>query len=86
MRIDLYTKTILTLIALLLAVIVSKNLISPSSSVQAQVSGVQYVGVMSGFIAIDSKSGDVWLHDFMNHGNKAEHLGKLVDITKPLVK
>jgi hypothetical protein len=64
MKPDVYTKAVLTVIALLLAVIAFKPLISPetTASAQGQFAGVQFNGGLAsddiGFF--DPRSGEIW--------------------------
>ena len=70
MRIDLYTKTILTLIVLLLAVVALKPIIQPAS-VMAQggiTAGLVFIGNSSGFVLLDSRSGETWNYMIGGHG------------------
>ena len=62
MRIDLYAKTILTVIAVLLGVIAAYRLLQPAQSVRAQGSfdNVQLTAFSGGFVAFDKGTGDVW--------------------------
>ena len=62
MRIDLYTKTILTVIALLLAVIALKPVLQPQPVMaQGNLSGVQFaIGGDHGYWFFDTKTGDIW--------------------------
>lgn len=85
MRIDLYTKTILTLIALLLAVIAVQPLVHPTRTVQAQGSfnGVQFTGGPGGFWIFDSRSGDVWAYG--THGEPVQHY-KIAALGQPLTR
>jgi hypothetical protein len=83
MRIDLYTKAILTLIALLLAVVASQSLFKPTAvSAQSALSGVQFTYRSAGFLAIDTKGGDVWLYDIET--KRTERLGKITQLGKPI--
>jgi hypothetical protein len=73
MRIDLYTKTILTVIALLLGVVAFKPMLQPQvamaqgSMAQGDYGHMQfsYSGGEASFF--DSHSGDVWIHDKDGH-------------------
>jgi hypothetical protein len=63
MRIDLYTKTILTLVALLLAVIVLKPIIQPTPALaQTNLSGVQFEEYGGDYYFFDQKTGDIWCY------------------------
>lgn len=88
MRIDLYTKLVLTVIAGALLMIAANPLIHPKA-VEAQngTSGYQFVGVSDGVIVIDERS-NMWLYpmDFANHTGgfpralgKISHLGEYPD-------
>ena len=72
MRIDLYTKTILTLIALLLSVFALKPVFQPQTAKAADAfAGVQfsYSGGNHAFFNINT--GDVW--EYGDHGNFRNH-------------
>jgi len=61
MRIDIYTKVILTIIALLLAVIALTPLVQPQPAMaQGSFSGVQFD--MGSFF--DTRTGDIWAYEF----------------------
>ena len=85
MRIDLYTKTILTFIALLLAVIALKPIIQPTPALaQANMSGVQFTAVGREIAFFDPKSGDVWQYDtYLNAPYPIKHF-KLTKLGMPL--
>jgi hypothetical protein len=76
MRIDLYTKTILTLIALTLAFIACKPLTQPAVvSAQSPLAGVQFTSFPNGgFLAFDTKSGDIWVYPTTANGQSLAHL------------
>ena len=72
MRIDFYTKTILTLIALLLAVFALKPILQP----QAAMAQGAFVGVQFGYNGgnhafFNANTGDVW--EYGDHGNFRNH-------------
>jgi hypothetical protein len=80
MRIDVYTKTILTFIALLLATIAFKPLFQPQSVMAAgSYEHVQFSYSGGNHAFFDTRSGDVWEYgdkgDFKNH-YKVNELGK----------
>jgi hypothetical protein len=88
MRIDLYTKTILTLIALLLAVIALKPFAQPIAvKADAGLAGVQFwsTGMGSSFLALDTKTGAIWLYEH-RVGGVMEYVGKLTQLGKPITK
>jgi hypothetical protein len=61
MRIDLYTKIILTLIVLLLAVIALKPLFQPQPArAEGKLSNIQLCCVQREFLFFDTRTGDIW--------------------------
>jgi hypothetical protein len=64
MKPDLYTKSVLTVIALMLAVVACNQYVSPRATVEAQgtLAGVQIAGAQFGFWALDTRSGDLWYY------------------------
>ena len=63
MRIDLYTKTILTLIVLLLAMIALKPIFQPQPAIaQGSLDGVQFCAIEGGLYAADMRTGDIWVY------------------------
>ena len=71
MRIDLYTKTILTVIALLLAVNALKPILQPQPAMaQGNLNGVQFATDQGKRVFFDSRTGDIWIYggdQFMEH-------------------
>ena len=80
MRIDLYTKTILTLIALFLAVVAMKPIFQPQSvSAAGDYVGVQFSYSGNNHAFFDTRSGDVWEYGDNGHFKqhyKVKELGK----------
>src|ERR1035441_9094287 len=67
MRFDLYTKTILTLIALLLAAIAFKPIVQPQPvAAQGAFTGAQFSASATNLWAVDTKTGDVWVYDIQS--------------------
>jgi len=63
MRIDLYTKIVLTLIVLMLAVIALKPIFQPQPAIaQGSLNGVQFSATANGFYALDTRTGDIWIY------------------------
>ena len=65
MKTDLYTKAILTTIAVMLAVIACKPLAGPDTTVSAQsatFAGVQGVGGLSGLSFFDTRTGEIFIY------------------------
>jgi hypothetical protein len=88
MRNDLYTKVVLTVIAVLLAVIAFKPAAN-SQSVPAQggFSGVQYIVSATGNTEFfDSRTGDIWKYTEEGQPNPFSSHVKLVQLGKPLEK
>ena len=72
MRIDLYTKTILTLILLFLALIALKPIFQPPAAQAAGNYGSIQFSYSNGEASFfDTRSGDVWIHD--NNGHYRQH-------------
>jgi hypothetical protein len=84
MRIDLYTKGVLTVIAVLLAVIAFRPYVSPDAVVQAQglFAGVQFTGFNGGAYFFDTRTGDVW-NSTVNQ--KPQHY-RLTKLDAPMVE
>jgi hypothetical protein len=71
MKPDLYTKAILTVIALLLAVIVFRPLVSPDISASAQqgsFAGVQMAATGNSLEFLDPRADEVWVYSFQGGG------------------
>jgi hypothetical protein len=72
MRIDFYTKTILTIIALLLAVILLKPVLLPQAALASgNYAGVQFSYSQGNHAFFDGNTGDVW--EYGDHGNFKSH-------------
>ena len=72
MRIDLYTKTILTLIALLLAVFTLKPILQPQAAMaQGNYAGIQFSYSGGNHAFFDTRSGDVW--EYGDNGHFRQH-------------
>jgi hypothetical protein len=71
MKPDLYTKAVLAVIALMLAVIACKPLINPETTASAQgpFAGVQFTGGVLGFSVYDTRTGDFWGYDNEREGS-----------------
>jgi len=88
MRIDLYTKAILTLIACALLVIAGNALTTPTRSVAAAggLTGVQFSYAMGSLLAVDTRTGDIWVYGLGGEGgSRVDHLGRIGELGKPLV-
>jgi hypothetical protein len=80
-RIDLYTKTVLTVIALLLTAMILKPLVQPSqASAQASLAGVQFAAASSSFNAFDTRNGDIWLYSYDSGRYSARYLGRITQL------
>ncbi len=82
MRIDTYTKAVLTVIALLLAVIVFKPLIRPDTTATAQGSfaGVQMIGPALTFF--DTRTGEIWEYQGCYYDDDTAICGQLQPLQK----
>jgi len=82
MKPDLYTKAVLTVVALMLTVIVCKPLFSPDTTASAQgaFAGVQ----MNGNEFFDTRNGDLWA--FYSNGSvrRWEYEGRMTKLGQPL--
>jgi hypothetical protein len=84
MRIDLYTKAVLTIIAVMLAVIAANQLASPRvASAQGPFTGVQFDAKANSFF--DSRTGEVWYYDSVNGTGKLAFKERLTKLGQPLV-
>jgi hypothetical protein len=72
MRIDLYTKAILTLIAVLLAVMVLQPILQPPATLaQGGYGSVQFSYSGGNHAFFDTRTGDVW--EYGDKGNFRQH-------------
>lgn len=86
MRIDLYTKTILTSIALLLLAILLRPMVQPSqASAQSPIEGVQFTPSSNSFNAFDTKNGDVWLYSYEGGKYSAKYLGRITQLGQTMI-
>jgi hypothetical protein len=86
MRIDLHTKAVLTLIALLLAAIVFKQYVSPDAVAlaQGQFAGVQFAGPGGlDHDFFDPRTGELWEY---NGDGTLFHKFRVTKLGQPLVK
>jgi hypothetical protein len=85
MRVDVYTKVILTVIALALLAIACNSVVRPTTvSADSALSGVEFLAIGPGFMAIDTRSGDIWEYPY-EPGNPT-HMGKITRLGQPLTK
>jgi len=68
MKPDLYTKAVLTVIALMLILIACNQYVSPAvtASAQAPFAGAQFSASDSGFRIFDTRTGEIWYYDTYN--------------------
>lgn len=83
MRIDLYTKTMLTLIVLLLATIACSSIVRPVGvAADGPFAGVQVSLIpMVGMFAFDGKTGEIWIY---GDNNQAKYGGRITKLGDPL--
>jgi hypothetical protein len=86
MRIDLYTKTVLTLIALALLVMAGNSFLRPSPvSADNGIGGAHFLAAGEGVWAIDSRTGDIWQYPQYPYGTGAPaHIGKISQLGQPI--
>ena len=84
MRPDLYTKALLTVIALLLLMIACNQYVSPATTASAQgpFAGLQYAGPNS-ISFFDARTGEIWTYD--SDGSVGPHF-RLTKLGQPLAK
>jgi len=86
-RVDLYTKTVLTMATLLLALIAFRNLvIPPNARAAATLDGVQFAAANNpaGLWAIDTRTGKIWLYVMNGYGSDVRYMGALRELGKSL--
>jgi hypothetical protein len=87
---DLYTKTVLTFIAITLAVIAFKPLAGAQATVNAQAplpaafSGMQFSGVADEFTLFDPKTGDIWQYNSKRYKPPIWLHSKILEFGKPV--
>ena len=85
MRIDHYTRAILTVIAVLLAVIALRPVFQPASaSAQTLMNSVQFMPASSSFNAFNTVNGDVWLYSYDGGKYAARYLGRINQLGQSL--
>jgi len=84
MRIDLYTKAVLTIIAIALAVIASNQFISPGgASAQGTFAGLQFSSAGGYSYFFDSRTGEVWSYSIGD--GKMQAMRQLTKLGQPMV-
>ena len=85
MRIDMYTKTILTVIVLLLTVILVKPILQPQTvAAQGILNGVQLCRSEGELMAFDTRTGDIWTYSIAG-GRLAYHY-RITQLGQPLAQ
>jgi hypothetical protein len=87
MRIDLYTKAVLTIIAVMVTVIASNQLISPRvASAQVTFAGLQFTGGGGYSYFFDSRTGEIWSYSIgdgkMQAKRRVTKLGQPLQVEK----
>jgi hypothetical protein len=89
MRIDLYMKVILTIVAIALVTIACKSVVEPTRvAADGPLAGVQFFGLGSAIWGVDTRTGDVWAYGFDVDAGTAKppaYAGKITQLGKPLV-
>jgi hypothetical protein len=81
MKIDLYTKTVLTVIAVMLAFMACKSAVQPLGvAAEGPLAGVQFTGAMGGFWAVDTRNGEVWAYTDEGGNLKPKLYGKITKL------
>jgi hypothetical protein len=82
MRIDLYTKLVLTIIAVCLVMSACKSLVQPLGvAADGPFAGVQFSLTLAGLFAIDTKTGEMWLY---GENNAPKYEGRLTKLGGPI--
>jgi hypothetical protein len=84
---DLYTKTVLTVIALLLLLIACNQYVSPATTASAQgpLAGTQFaMGPLFYLTFTDPRTGEIWVYDSDGGGLHSKY--RMVKLGQPLVK
>jgi hypothetical protein len=85
MRIDLYTKAVLTIIAIALAVLASNQFISPRvASAQGTFAGLQFSSAGGYSYFFDSRTGEIWSYSIGDGKMQAKR--QLTKLGQPLVE
>jgi len=87
MRVDLYTKTVLTIATLVLALIALRDLVMPLNARAAvTLDGVQFAAANNpaGLWAIDTRTGKIWLYVMNGYGSDVRYMGTLSELGKSL--
>jgi hypothetical protein len=89
MRVDGYTKVVLTVIAMMLVFMACKPALQPSGvAAEGPLAGVQFFGFGTAIWGIDTRTGDVWAYAFNVDTGAAkapEYAGKITQLGKPMV-
>lgn len=88
MKPDLYTKVVLTVIAIMLSVIACKPLVSPDTSASAQsapFAGVQYAPDGDRPTFFDPRTGEIWKYHSSGSGGELLSKMKVSRLGEPLV-
>jgi hypothetical protein len=84
MRIDLYTKMILTVIAVTLLVIAAGSMYRPASvAAQTGLAGVQFVAGGPGIFVFDTRNGDIWQYPYPIDARPPFKVGKITQLGMP---
>lgn len=83
MKLDLYAKIVLTVIALALVGLLVKPLVVPSTAQAgpgAKFEQIQFATGFGGTAFFDTRTGDIWVHS----GREITHHVRLVELGRPL--
>ena len=83
---DIFTKILLSLIAISL-IIIAFTLVFRSEPTQAQsrtnFSNIQLAHTSGGFLILNGSTGDIWMYDFS--GRQPDYIGRLTQVGRALV-
>lgn len=82
MKSDIYTKAVLTVIAVMLTFIACKSAVQPLGvAAEGPLAGVQFVSMLSSLLAIDTRTGELWSY---GPKDQATYSGRIVKLGEPL--
>jgi hypothetical protein len=87
MKLDLYTKAILTVIALMLVVIACKTVIAPETTASAQgpFAGVQFTSDTGQMFFFDTRTGEGWEYNYKGGRPEVWDKWRVTKLGQPIV-
>jgi hypothetical protein len=83
MHTDIYTKAVLTVIALGLLTMACNSVVHPSTvAAERTLSTTQFIATNDGFLAIDTRTGNIWR--YAAKPGPSVYVGKIAELGDPL--